>query len=130
MLYRAMLPQSSLKIRESRQPEWIVCRGSKPEPYSWPEPRHTPQLGSVALHAGDTVIVSGAAGGVGSIAVQLARDAGAKVIGWPATRITSGSPITAYFLLPMVMVLRIGSALHAQRKSMPSLTPSAAGTSS
>jgi NADPH:quinone reductase-like Zn-dependent oxidoreductase len=36
---------------------------------------------SVALHAGDTVIVSGAAGGVGSIAVQLARDAGAKVIG-------------------------------------------------
>jgi hypothetical protein len=85
---------------------------------------------SVALHAGDTVIVSGAAGGVGSIAVQLARDAGAKVIGWPATRITSGSPITAYFLLPMVMVLRIGSALHAQRKSMPSLTPSAAGTSS
>ena len=36
---------------------------------------------SVALHAGDTVIVSGAAGGVGSIAVQLARNAGAKVIG-------------------------------------------------
>ena len=36
---------------------------------------------SVALHAGDTVVVSGAAGGVGSIAVQLARNAGAKVIG-------------------------------------------------
>src|ERR1700678_2848609 len=36
---------------------------------------------SVALEAGDTVVVSGAAGGVGSIAVQLARDAGAKVIG-------------------------------------------------
>ena len=36
---------------------------------------------SVALNAGDTVVVSGAAGGVGSIAVQLARDAGAKVIG-------------------------------------------------
>jgi NADPH:quinone reductase-like Zn-dependent oxidoreductase len=36
---------------------------------------------SVALHAGDTVIVSGAAGGVGSIAVQLAREEGAKVIG-------------------------------------------------
>jgi NADPH:quinone reductase-like Zn-dependent oxidoreductase len=36
---------------------------------------------SVALNAGDTVVVSGAAGGVGSIAVQLARNAGARVIG-------------------------------------------------
>jgi NADPH:quinone reductase-like Zn-dependent oxidoreductase len=36
---------------------------------------------SVALSAGDTVVVSGAAGGVGGIAVQLARNAGAKVIG-------------------------------------------------
>jgi NADPH:quinone reductase-like Zn-dependent oxidoreductase len=36
---------------------------------------------SVALTAGDTVVVSGAAGGVGIIAVQLARNAGAKVIG-------------------------------------------------
>src|SRR6202451_2625841 len=36
---------------------------------------------SVALNAGDTVVVSGAAGGVGSIVVQLARNAGAKVIG-------------------------------------------------
>jgi NADPH:quinone reductase-like Zn-dependent oxidoreductase len=36
---------------------------------------------AVDLKAGDTVVVSGAAGGVGSIAVQLARDAGAKVIG-------------------------------------------------
>src|ERR1700728_5349860 len=37
---------------------------------------------SVALNAGDTVVVSGAAGGVGTIAVQLAREAGAKVIGF------------------------------------------------
>jgi len=36
---------------------------------------------AVALTPGDTVIVSGAAGGVGSLAVQLARHAGAKVIG-------------------------------------------------
>ena len=36
---------------------------------------------SVNLNAGDTVVVSGAAGGVGSIAVQLARNAEAKVIG-------------------------------------------------
>jgi NADPH:quinone reductase-like Zn-dependent oxidoreductase len=36
---------------------------------------------AVALSPGDTVVVSGAAGGVGSIAVQLARGAGATVIG-------------------------------------------------
>ncbi len=36
---------------------------------------------SVALNAGDAVVVSGAAGGVGSIAVQLARNAGAMVLG-------------------------------------------------
>ena len=36
---------------------------------------------AVALTEGDTVAVSGAAGGVGSIAVQLARRAGATVIG-------------------------------------------------
>jgi NADPH:quinone reductase-like Zn-dependent oxidoreductase len=35
----------------------------------------------VNLVPGDTVVVSGAAGGVGSLAVQLAADAGAKVIG-------------------------------------------------
>lgn len=36
---------------------------------------------AVALKPGDTVVVSGAAGGVGSIAAQLAKNAGAKVIG-------------------------------------------------
>jgi NADPH:quinone reductase-like Zn-dependent oxidoreductase len=36
---------------------------------------------AVAAGAGDTVVVAGAAGGVGSIAVQLARLAGASVIG-------------------------------------------------
>ncbi len=36
---------------------------------------------AVALTEGDTVVVSGAVGGVGSIAVQLARLAGATVIG-------------------------------------------------
>ena len=36
---------------------------------------------AVGASAGDTVVVSGAAGGVGSIAVQLARLAGAAVIG-------------------------------------------------
>ncbi|MBW8487692.1 NADP-dependent oxidoreductase [Actinomadura parmotrematis] len=36
---------------------------------------------AVDLRPGDTVVVSGAAGGVGSLAVQLARRAGATVIG-------------------------------------------------
>lgn len=36
---------------------------------------------AVSLKAGDTVVVTGAAGGVGSIAVQLAKIAGAKVLG-------------------------------------------------
>jgi NADPH:quinone reductase-like Zn-dependent oxidoreductase len=36
---------------------------------------------AVALAAGDTVVVSGAAGGVGSLAVQLAAHAGATVVG-------------------------------------------------
>jgi len=36
---------------------------------------------AVALIPGDTVVVAGAAGGVGSVAVQLARRAGATVIG-------------------------------------------------
>jgi NADPH:quinone reductase-like Zn-dependent oxidoreductase len=36
---------------------------------------------AVSLTEGDTVVVSGAAGGVGSIAVQLARLAGATVVG-------------------------------------------------
>lgn len=38
-------------------------------------------VGSVGLTAGDTVAVAGAAGGVGSIAVQLAIRAGATVLG-------------------------------------------------
>jgi len=36
---------------------------------------------AIAPHEGDTVVVSGAAGGVGVLAVQLARRAGAVVIG-------------------------------------------------
>jgi NADPH:quinone reductase-like Zn-dependent oxidoreductase len=38
-------------------------------------------VGAVGLRPGETVVVSGAAGGVGAIAVQLAKRAGATVIG-------------------------------------------------
>ncbi|GAA1715488.1 NADP-dependent oxidoreductase [Fodinicola feengrottensis] len=38
-------------------------------------------VAAVALNPGDTVAVSGAAGGVGSLVVQLAKNAGATVIG-------------------------------------------------
>lgn len=41
---------------------------------------------AVSLVAGDTVVVSGAAGGVGVIAVQLAKRAGATVIGLASER--------------------------------------------
>jgi NADPH:quinone reductase-like Zn-dependent oxidoreductase len=62
-----------------------------------PRPRHVPweaagalsvagttawaMVRAVALSSSDTVVVSGAAGGVGSIAVQLARRTGATVVG-------------------------------------------------
>lgn len=42
-------------------------------------------LEAVDLTAGDTVLVGGAAGGVGTFAVQLARIAGARVIGTSST---------------------------------------------
>ncbi|RJO71437.1 NADP-dependent oxidoreductase [Nocardia panacis] len=41
---------------------------------------------SVQLEKGETIVVSGAAGGVGSLAVQLARRAGATVIGLASER--------------------------------------------
>jgi NADPH:quinone reductase-like Zn-dependent oxidoreductase len=41
---------------------------------------------AVGAGAGDTVVVSGAAGGVGSLTVQLARQAGATVIGLASER--------------------------------------------
>jgi NADPH:quinone reductase-like Zn-dependent oxidoreductase len=75
------------------QAEFVVVAAAnlapKPQNVSWEQAGGLFIAGTTAfaavravnLKAGDTVVVSGAAGGVGSLAVQLARNAGAKVIG-------------------------------------------------
>ena len=56
------------------------CPGRWPVRCSWPGRRRTPVSGP-SSRPGDTVVVSGAAGGVGTVTVQLAVQAGATVIG-------------------------------------------------
>jgi NADPH:quinone reductase-like Zn-dependent oxidoreductase len=68
---------------------------------------------AVALNAGDVVAISGAAGGVGSLAVQLARRTGARVLG-------IAGPDNAW---------AIGCARLHRRELTRSSTCSAAGTS-
>ena len=77
----------------SSQAEYAVVQASnqtpKPGNVSWEVAGALPVAGftawaavrAVGLKPGDTVVVSGAAGGVGSITVQLARRAGATVVG-------------------------------------------------
>jgi NADPH:quinone reductase-like Zn-dependent oxidoreductase len=79
--------------RRASHAEYVVVEAHsltrKPANVSWEVAGSLPIAGStayaavraVSLKPGDTVAVSGAAGGVGSIAVQLAKRAGAKVIG-------------------------------------------------
>jgi NADPH:quinone reductase-like Zn-dependent oxidoreductase len=54
---------------------------------------------AVALAPGDTVVVAGATGGVGSLAVQLARRAGATVIGLASER--HHAWLTAHGVIPV-----------------------------
>jgi NADPH:quinone reductase-like Zn-dependent oxidoreductase len=77
----------------SSQAEYAVVQASdqtpKPGNVSWEVAGALPVAGftawaavrAVGLKPGDTVVVSGAAGGVGSITVQLAKRAGATVVG-------------------------------------------------
>lgn len=75
------------------QAEYVVVRAvdltHRPDGVSWEAAGSLFVAGTTAYAAvravsvgdGDTLVVSGAAGGVGSIVVQLAKDAGARVIG-------------------------------------------------
>jgi len=77
----------------SSQAEYVVAEAAslarKPDGLPWEVAGAIPVAGftawamvrAVDLKPGDTVVVSGAAGGVGAIAVQLARRKGATVIG-------------------------------------------------
>jgi NADPH:quinone reductase-like Zn-dependent oxidoreductase len=77
----------------SSQAEYLVAEAAnlarKPSGLPWEVAGAIPVAGftawamvrAVDVKPGDTVVVSGAAGGVGSLAVQLARRAGASVIG-------------------------------------------------
>jgi NADPH:quinone reductase-like Zn-dependent oxidoreductase len=79
--------------RRASHAEYVVVEAQnltiKPAKVSWEAAGSLAVAGStayasvraVSLKKGDTVAVSGAAGGVGSIAVQLAKRAGAEVIG-------------------------------------------------
>src|SRR5258708_40099693 len=77
----------------SSQAEYVVAEAAnlarKPAHLPWEVAGAIPVVGftawamvrAVGVKPGDTVIVSGAAGGVGAIAVQLAKRKGAAVIG-------------------------------------------------
>lgn len=71
--------------------EYAVAKESalahKPEPLTFVEASTIPQAGAIALQgttgvgAGQRLLVNGAGGGTGSFAIQLARRAGARVVG-------------------------------------------------
>jgi NADPH:quinone reductase-like Zn-dependent oxidoreductase len=77
----------------SSQAEYVVAEAAnlvpKPSALPWEIAGAIPVVGftawamvrAVGVQPGDTVVVSGAAGGVGAIAVQLAKRAGATVVG-------------------------------------------------
>jgi len=82
----------------SSQAELVVAEAGnvtrKPPEVSWEAAGALPVVGTTAWAAvravgvkkGDTVLVSGAAGGVGSLVVQLVRNAGAQAIGIASER--------------------------------------------
>jgi NADPH:quinone reductase-like Zn-dependent oxidoreductase len=93
----------------------------KPANVSWEVAGALPIAGStayasvraVSLKPGDTVAVSGAAGGVGSIAVQLARRAGAEVIGIASP--ANHEWLTAHGIKPVAYGDGLAGQLHETR---------------
>jgi len=70
---------------------------------------------AVHLVPGDTVVVAGAAGGVGSIAVQLARRAGATVLGIAGP--SNDAWLTGHGAVPVNYGDDLPARLHAAAKS-------------
>jgi NADPH:quinone reductase-like Zn-dependent oxidoreductase len=68
---------------------------------------------AVSLKRGDTVAISAAAGGVGSIAVQLARRAGAEVIGIASA--ANHEWLTAHGVKPEAYGADLSDRLHEKR---------------
>jgi NADPH:quinone reductase-like Zn-dependent oxidoreductase len=71
-------------------------------------------LRAVGLAAGETVVVSGAAGGVGSVAVQLARNVGATVIGIASA--ANHEWLTAHGVIPVAYGDGVVSRIRAAAK--------------
>lgn len=84
--------------KRASQAEYVIAETShlvhRPPHVSWEQAGGLFVVGTTAyaavravgLQKGDTLVVSGAAGGVGSIVVQLARNTGAKIIGLASER--------------------------------------------
>ncbi len=66
---------------------------------------------AVGVREGDTVVVSGAAGGVGSLAVQLARNAGATVIGLASE--PNHQWLTDHGVIPVTYGEGVANRIHA-----------------
>ena len=76
---RATMAEYALLHEWARMPESLSFEEAAGYPVAVETATHV--IGEVGVKAGDTLLVSGAAGGVGSAAVQLAAAAGIRVIG-------------------------------------------------
>jgi len=70
---------------------------------------------AVSLKAGDTVVVAGAAGGVGSIAVQLAKIAGAKVVGLASAE--GHAWLAGHGVIPIVYGAGVAERIRAEAEA-------------
>jgi len=110
----------------------------KPEKVSWEAAGGLFVAGTTAwgaVHAvqpkeGETVVISGAAGGVGSLAVQLARRTGATVIGLASE--SNHEWLKSHGVIPVAYGDGVADGSGPPRPAAwtPSSTPTATGTSS